>query len=76
MVFLEIPRQRARSRRAEEEVQASGPVAPGGPARLLERVPPGAAAQMPARNRRHGLPVQVTGSSPPGAPPDDCYQQS
>lgn len=45
MLFLEIPRQRDRSRTAEEEVQAPGPVAPGGPARLLERVPPGPALQ-------------------------------
>lgn len=58
MFFLEIPRQRDRSRTAEEKVQAPGPVAPGGPARLLEHIPPGAATQMPAPNRRHGLPCR------------------
>lgn len=43
ILFLEIPRQRDRSRMAEEEVQAPGLVAPGGPTRLLEHVPPEAA---------------------------------
>lgn len=47
----------------EEEVPASGPVAPGGPTGLLERTPPGAAAQTPALNRRQGLPGRAI--SPP-----------